>query len=274
MFGFAQPARIFLLVAVCCTAAYADVHPNQLASAAAVDTGKVPDAGLIPENKAGEVEVPALASLRPDVTTRDDEASKPSEPFRLPNSSSPSGEMPAKWRDLQSRLSADAKAVAACRSDESACSQATRRFLAIVEFGHQREGRARLGWINRAVNLSVTPATDWEQYGYADFWASPLQTLSSGSGDCEDYAIIKYAVLRELGFDATDLRFVIVRDKSRETDHAVIAVRDEQGWLILDNRTMAILKAEDAQHYQPLFSFDEQGAHAITTAATDQIRGQ
>jgi predicted transglutaminase-like cysteine proteinase len=47
---------------------------------------------------------------------------------------------------------------------------------------------------------------DCTQYGYADFWASPLQTLGSGAGDCEDYAIVKYVALRGLGILPDDLR--------------------------------------------------------------------
>src|SRR5690242_21740401 len=97
----------------------------------------------------------------------------------------------------------------------------------------------------------VGGAASSERYG-ADFWASPLQTLGSGAGDCEDYAIVKYVALRDMGFDPSNLRFVIVRDMARQTDHAVVTVRDGQDWLILDNRTMLILNAEDARQYQPL----------------------
>ena len=109
--------------------------------------------------------------------------------------------------------------------------------------------------------------SDWAQYGFADFWASPLQTLSNGAGDCEDYAIVKYVALRELGIVPGDLRLVIVRDNMRQTDHAVVAVRYEREWLILDNRTFAILNTEQDRHYYPLFVMDDQGARAFSTAA-------
>jgi predicted transglutaminase-like cysteine proteinase len=60
-----------------------------------------------------------------------------------------------------------------------------------------------------------------------------------------------------------------VQDERRETGHAVVAVRYEQRWLILDNRTMAILNAEDVRDYRPLFALDEHGSRAIATAAID-----
>src|SRR5262245_17013937 len=83
--------------------------------------------------------------------------------------------------------------------------------------GRHGEDRIRLGWINRAVNMAIRATSDWAQYGYADFWASPLQTLGSGAGDWEDYAIVKYVALRELGVLPDDLRLVIVQDEKRET---------------------------------------------------------
>ena len=88
----------------------------------------------------------------------------------------------AKWNELQSRILADEAAVAACRANQDACTPATRQFLSIVDLGAQREGRVRLGWINRAVNMTVRPVSNWVQYGYGDFWASPLQTLEQRSG--------------------------------------------------------------------------------------------
>ncbi|MFZ0353411.1 MAG: transglutaminase-like cysteine peptidase, partial [Pseudolabrys sp.] len=163
---------------------------------------------------------------------------------------------------------ADEKTIAACHSNESTCSHAARRFLSIVKLGRKHEGRARLGWLNRAVNMTIKPASDWAQYGDADYWASPLQTLGSEAGDCEDYAIVKYVALRELGVGADDLRVVIVRDDKRLTDHAVVAVRYERKWLVLDNRTMAILNTEDARNYRPLFALNS--TRVLAVAAVDR----
>jgi Bacterial transglutaminase-like cysteine proteinase BTLCP len=102
--------------------------------------------------------------------------------------------------------------VAACRADQAACTPATLQFLSIVDLGAHREGRVR---------------------------------LSSGAGDREDYAIVKYVALRGLGISSDDLRLILVQDEKREIGHTVVAMRHEQHWLILDNRTMAILGAED-----------------------------
>jgi predicted transglutaminase-like cysteine proteinase len=271
MFAIVRIARIFFLIAFCCSTAFADMHPNQRSSA--IETNEVGAASVpsVPVNNSSDVIMRRLASLAPDLPARNKDMSPASEPFGLPAILKPYGEMSAKWSELQTRIAVDEKAIASCRSDESACSQAALHFLSIADLGKMAEGRARLGWINRAVNMSIRPASDWSQYGYVDFWASPLQTLGSRAGDCEDYAIVKYAVLRELGVASDDLRLVIVQDEQRQTGHAIVAVRFEQRWLVLDNRTMAILDAEDVQHYRPLMALDQQGARKVAAAAVDQI---
>ena len=61
----------------------------------------------------------------------------------------------AKWRDVLARIDSEEETLAACRASLDACSPAARRLLQLVELGRQRAGRARLGEINRAVNLSI-----------------------------------------------------------------------------------------------------------------------
>ncbi len=272
MFGFVRIARISCLIAFCCGNAFADMHPaTPSASTIEPNGGAALDSQLSPENKSPDLALPKLASFAPEMLPKSKGASPTAEPFEFPATVASARELRAKWDELQSRVFTDQKTIAACRLDESTCSPAARRFLLFVELGRKHDGRTRLGWINRAVNMSIKPASDWVQYGYADYWASPLQTLASEAGDCEDYAIVKYVALRELGIEAEDLRFVIVRDDKRQADHAVVAVRDEQQWLILDNRTMMILNAEDARNYRPLLALDDRVTRTIATAAADRF---
>jgi len=136
--------------------------------------------------------------------------------------------------------------------------------LQIVELGRQRAGRARLGEINRAVNLSIRATSDWTQYGVDDFWSAPLATLEKGAGDCEDYAILKYLALREAGISPDDLRLLIVSYPRRRTIHAVLAVHLDEEWLLLDNLTMVMVNSLEATQYRPLIALDYQ---AMTTFA-------
>ena len=192
-----------------------------------------------------------LALLTPELPTVGKNLARLAEPFGMPAKAALPEDIASKWSDLQSRILADEKTIAACRLNEASCSPAARRFLSLAETGGKNERRVQLGMVNRAVNLAIRPESDWAQYGYADFWASPLQTLASGAGDCEDYAIVKYVVLRALGMAEADLRLMIVHDDKHQTEHAIVVVRDEQEWLILDNRTMFIVNADDASYYNP-----------------------
>src|SRR5262249_61092446 len=93
-----------------------------------------------------------------------------------------------KWRDVLARIASEQETLAPCRASPDACPPAARRLLQLVELGRRHEGRARLGEINRAVNLSIRATSDLSQYGVDDFWSPPLATLEKGAGDCEDYA--------------------------------------------------------------------------------------
>jgi predicted transglutaminase-like cysteine proteinase len=189
-------------------------------------------------------------------------------PHRVhPRFQTEASDLSAKWDDLRSRMRTEEEAIAACRADTASCPEPARHFLEIVELGRQREGRSRLGEINRAVNLRIKPANDWVQHGVDDFWSAPLATLGTGAGDCEDYAILKYAVLRELGVAVDDMRFLIVRDIRRSTNHAVLAVREDKQWLILDNRTLVLVKAGDVRHYSWLVVLDQRGIRRFEAVA-------
>ena len=180
------------------------------------------------------------------------------------------GSLLEKWSAAKAELRIDIDILAACRAEPVACeSPAAKRIIAIVDDAQRREGRARIGEINRAINLAIAATSDKSQYGVEDRWASPLMTFTSGRGDCEDYALAKYAALRAAGFAQDDLRFLIVRLPHLQTDHAVLSVRHEGRWLILDNRRFAML---DAAHLDatPLFALRESDMPIVSAAAVNR----
>jgi len=270
---FVRTAQIVsLIIAVTfCHGAPSDAHQVGFSPAIeAYGDETVSDQGMAEnktDNKSEHDSLSRLALLTPGQGERSENHTLVyGEPFGMPTAAAfPSG-VSVKWADLQSRLLTEERVLAACRTGESACPAAARRFLSIVELGRQRQGRALLGWINRAVNLGVRPLSDWAQYGVEDYWSTPLETLNSGAGDCEDYAIVKYVALRESGIGPDDLRLVIVRDIKDQTSHAVLAVRYEEKWLILDNRTLVMVNAEQVRHYYPLLVLDQRGVRTFVTA--------
>ena len=180
-----------------------------------------------------------------------------------------SGALLQKWNAARTELRIDSDIIEACSADPDACeSLAAKRMIGIIDAAKKREGRARIGEVNRAVNLAIAAASDKTQYGAEDKWASPLTTFTSGRGDCEDYALAKYAALRALGFDDSDLRLLIVRLPASRTDHAVLSVRHEGRWLVLDNRRFAMLDIAYLDAV-PLFALRENDRPAYSTAALD-----
>jgi predicted transglutaminase-like cysteine proteinase len=149
-----------------------------------------------------------------------------------------------KWRGIQMRMSEDSSSLALCRAAPETCRPEEKLLSEIVDAARAQEGRARIGHINRAVNLAIRPISDLRRFGIADEWVPPLGTLQAGAGDCEDYAILKLQALRETGFNAADLKLVIVRDASTHTDHAVAAARLSSQWVVLDNRGFALADLE------------------------------
>lgn len=180
----------------------------------------------------------------------------PRAPFGLRTNSDSS--LSTKWRGLQPALHLEARVLELCRSDPKTCSPGTSRFLAIIEAARKRDGRARIGEINRAVNLAIRPVSDLAQFHAQDVWMTPLMTFALGAGDCEDYAIAKYVALREAGMDEADLRLVILHDQSINQDHAVTAVRIDGSWIMLDNRHMILLAESQLSKMIPLLAFGSQ----------------
>jgi len=90
--------------------------------------------------------------------------------------------------------------------------------------------------VNAEVNRSITPLTDPENYGVAEYWTLP----GNGKGDCEDYALEKYRRLIDAGIDSRDIRLAVGLDRKRQ-NHLVLLLRHETGDLVLDNLTTDIL---------------------------------
>jgi predicted transglutaminase-like cysteine proteinase len=185
---------------------------------------------------------------------------KSAEPFGLFASRLSSGGLREKWMGVERKLDDERVQLALCDGDRERCvSPAALQLLAIVDSARAREGRARLGEINRAINLAIRPMSDMAQYGQVDVWSSPLVTFTTGAGDCEDYAIAKFVALRLAGISADDLRIVVLRDTIRGEDHAVAMARLDDHWLTLDNRRMAMIEDADIRNHRPLFVIDDRG---------------
>jgi predicted transglutaminase-like cysteine proteinase len=118
---------------------------------------------------------------------------------------------------------------------------------------------SKLEAVNGYVNARVRFVDDRVQFGVADRWLAPAETLSRGRGDCEDFALAKRALLRAAGISEKDLYLVVLKDLSRRADHAVLVVRAAGRFLVLDNGTNRIVDSSDVQDYKPMLTFAANG---------------
>jgi predicted transglutaminase-like cysteine proteinase len=124
----------------------------------------------------------------------------------------------------------------------------------------------RLALINQFFNRRIIFRDDTEVWGQIDYWASPLETLNKGEGDCEDYAIAKYFSLVATGMPVAKLRLVYVRAQmggpgGQVLAHMVLAYYREPNAepLILDNLIGEVRPASRRPDLAPVFSFNSEG---------------
>ncbi|MGH6786536.1 MAG: transglutaminase-like cysteine peptidase [Novosphingobium sp.] len=116
-------------------------------------------------------------------------------------------------------------------------------------------GEARLAAVNAWANSHIRYVEDRELYGQSDYWAGARTTLKRGAGDCEDLAILKLQLLAAMGVKRDDMFLVVARDLARNSDHAVLVVRQGGRHWLLDNATPELLDASSALEYRPIMSF-------------------
>lgn len=98
-------------------------------------------------------------------------------------------------------------------------------------------------------------------WGEKDYWATPLQTVVTAGGDCEDFAIAKYFTLDEMGMDTEKLRLTYVKSLTLNQAHMVVSYypRPEQTPLVLDNLDPVIRPASERDDLLPVYSFNGEG---------------
>lgn len=114
--------------------------------------------------------------------------------------------------------------------------------------------------VNQWVNARVRFTDDRSAKYGTDRWSGAAETLRSGRGDCEDYAIAKMKLLEAAGIARTDMYLVIAKDLVRRADHALLVVRLDQRLMALDNSTDLLLDASQVSDYRPIFSYGTRGA--------------
>ena len=124
---------------------------------------------------------------------------------------------------------------------------------------------AKLKLVNETLNHLpwIADAEHWQE---ADYWATPMQTITTFGGDCEDYAIAKWLVLEHLGISPTHLRLAYVKIKATGEDHMVLLYiinptdpPQQQKAYVLDNYIDQVKSDDERDDLLAIFVFDVHG---------------
>ena len=152
-----------------------------------------------------------------------------------------------KWTDVISRFESQMKTI-------STSSPRIMLWKAEIQKLKDLSPREQIEGVNAFLN-KVPYVEDEQNYGKTDYWATPIEFLSRG-GDCEDFAIAKYASLRALGFQPHQLRVAIVQDEIRNIPHAILIVYSGDDNFVLDNQDKKVEYVSSVTRYKPIFSIN------------------
>jgi predicted transglutaminase-like cysteine proteinase len=121
--------------------------------------------------------------------------------------------------------------------------------------------------VNDFFNKNTRFSDDIIHWKQSDYWATPIETLGTGAGDCEDYTIAKYFTLIRLGVPLEHLRLIYVKAQIGGSTSKIFQAHMVLGYyaepnsipLILDSLLSDIETADKRNDLHPVFSFNSAG---------------
>ncbi|WP_394562040.1 cysteine protease LapG [Aquipseudomonas alcaligenes] len=121
----------------------------------------------------------------------------------------------------------------------------------------------KLATVNRFFNRQFRFSDDSRNWRQNDYWATPVEALIKGAGDCEDYSIAKYFTLRRLGVPSEKLRITYVKALQYNQAHMVLTYYSSPSAepLVLDNLIGEIRPASKRKDLLPVYAFNAEGLY-------------
>ena len=143
------------------------------------------------------------------------------------------------------------------------------QWLTMLQAQKDRSLQHQLTVVNEFWNRAVVQTEDSMLWAQPDYWATPLETLGKGAGDCEDYVIGKYFSLLRLGVPGEKLRLIYVRARmggvgsTQSIAHMVLGYYETPMAepLVLDSMVDFLLPSSQRKDLTPVFSFNAQGVY-------------
>lgn len=133
----------------------------------------------------------------------------------------------------------------------------------LLEDSRSLAEQEKLAAVNTFFNRRLLFESDVVIWKQQDYWATPLEFIGQGAGDCEDFSIAKYVSLQLLGMPVEKIRMIYVKANvgGVSVAHMVLGYFDSPSAepLILDNLIGSIRPASSRTDLSPVFSFNTQG---------------
>jgi predicted transglutaminase-like cysteine proteinase len=128
---------------------------------------------------------------------------------------------------------------------------------AILAEASSADLRRKVEIVNQRINAHPY-VTSMQNWGVTNYWETPFEFLMR-NGQCQDYAITKYLLLRGTGVPDDLMRVAIVHDNISRLDHAILLVEVDGQALVLDNQASLVLPATAVTRYAPYYAINETG---------------
>jgi predicted transglutaminase-like cysteine proteinase len=143
----------------------------------------------------------------------------------------------------------------------------------LISSGGTGDDMDKLKRVNEFFNRNIRFGDEQTIWGQSDYWATPLETLGRGAGDCEDFVIAKYFSLKLLGVAPSKLRLIYVYLRTGSSPdaspqaHMVLAYypTPDAVPMVLDNLISDVRPANRRPDLSPVFSFNGQGIFSGTS---------
>ncbi len=131
----------------------------------------------------------------------------------------------------------------------------------LMKTGRNLSEQEKLRQVNDFFNQRIDFVDDVYLWGLNDYWATPLELLAQGAGDCEDYSIAKYFTLIELGVSEDKIRITYVKALKLNQAHMVLTYFSTPRAIpvVLDNLIPQIKLATKRKDLLPVYSFNGSG---------------
>jgi predicted transglutaminase-like cysteine proteinase len=143
----------------------------------------------------------------------------------------------------------------------------------LIESSQPLAEMEKLQAVNRYFNRHVRFSNDITLWKQSDYWATPIETLVKGAGDCEDFSLVKYFTLRQLGVPEEKLRISYAKVLKTGQAHMVMTYYATPAAepLVLDNLIDSILPASERQDLSLLYAFDAKGLYFVKAEGLKRV---